>query len=245
MAVLVLVSSGFAMAVVARLLMARGARPELALVALVFPGWISAIRMMTPELLALGLALLGLMLWEQVRRGPAVLLLTLAVLTRESMLLVPVVMLVHEAWRRRLSLRTVVALSTPVVAEGVWWVVVRWRVGWWPTTAGGDRITMPFRGLTQAVSIWHSPAAQTVAVVLGVVLLIAAATADRSDVLAWMAIGYGLFGVVLGEVVWARWEDFGRVLLPAYACAGVVAAARWLPAPREKAAAVEATSGVA
>ena len=47
-------------------------------------------------------------------------------------------------------------------------------------------------------------------------VLVVFALVKRADALSVVVLAYGLFAAVLGTVVWHRWQDFGRPLLPLY-----------------------------
>ena len=194
-------------------------RVEWALLVLMLPGSVILFAWTGPEALAVGLALIGLVLWPD-HRWPAVLALTLGVLARETLLLVPVAMAVSEAARRRPFL----PLLLPVLTLGAWDLIDRARFGALPTAAAEGRLSAPWNSWS-AISHWH-PIDIAIGM-LGVALVIGG--------LLWLPplwksvlaayIGLALF---MGPDVWKRWQDFSRPLLPLY----VIGFLACIPMPR-------------
>ncbi len=232
MAILCVASVGAAAAAIATLIAARGANPMLAVVVAVLPGAWAATVGLTPEVLALALAAWGVVVCQRSGRptAPAVALFTAAVLTRETMLLVPLSL---AAWRLSGS-RNGDALGeirwlvvAPLAALGAWYTVVRIRVGAWPFTGSpGGTFGWPFGGVLHEFPRWRHPLSDLVALVVG--LALAAVVVQRRrcgrDALVFIVVAYLAFAPLMGPAVWRRWEDFGRPLLPLYAFALVVVA---------------------
>jgi hypothetical protein len=185
--------------------------------------------------LATGLVLAGLASWTIRRRGSATVLFVLAVLARETMLLVPaslalleLVALLRRQSSVRTSLRLLALLALPASSYVAWLLVVRARLGVWPSDSPNGALGMPGVGLVSAArDVWSGPAAP-----LGLVLtlgLLAAGVARRPPAVATVLVGASLVAsLFFGEAVWARWGDFTRVLLPA----SVVALVALLPRSR-------------
>jgi len=185
---------------------------------LLAPGSVSALTWSTSEVL--GLALVGWALWVWLTRPRTVaapaLLLASASLTRETFLLVPAALVVgllvrgsaRSQWQRTLGL-----LLSPVPWLA-WVVVVRLRLGVWSFKASDGRLGTPLSGLVSAAQHWH------VADWTCFALLVAATGFGLLRVatdMRWVVGFQVLLGLVMGEQVWARWQDFSRVLLPIYA----------------------------
>jgi hypothetical protein len=213
------VGGGLACAGVAALLLDRGGtRPELALVVLALPGSLLATSWLGPELLGLGCAALGWVWWERDRRLPAVCALTVAALTRESMLVVPAALALWCLFRQK-DLKRTLALTVPPLVLAAWIAVVHVRFGAWPSEANAGRMGPPLAGLVEA-----APAMSIVDRVFVLVnaLLAVVAVRHRRDPLAW-AIGLFLVPAVLaGWDVWLNRGSINRVMLPAQVFAGVL-----------------------
>lgn len=199
----------------------------LSVLGLVLPGCMISLRWAGPDALATGLAFIGLSRWERDDTAGAIALLTLAALARETTLVLVVAMALAQRWHGREWNARLLALSVCPAVVFSWWVVIRWRLGSWPTDAGNGRLGPPFQGLLEAIDLWQ--ASDVLVAAIAVFALYASwrirASDGRasSDVLWFVIIGYISLGVLMGENVWARWEDFSRPLLPLYAAALILA----------------------
>lgn len=229
MSVLVVIAAGTMTAMTAAFIMVRGGRGEAAIVVVVLPGCLRATTGVTPEMIGMTFALLGIFVWEQDSRALATCLFALSVLTRESMIVVPFAVMLHAFVTRRTPLRQLFApLVVPAAAFGAWCVVVRVRFGAWPTTGRvPDRLGLPLQGLFSAASHWIAPAQEIVVIVITVASVVGALVVSRRDVMTWVVVSYAAFGSLMGAAVWGHWYDYGRPLVPLYVCALIVIASRW------------------
>lgn len=197
----------------------RGREPRYAALVLLLPGALITLDWTGPEALGLAAALVGLVTWR--RADPPLLLtgllFTLAGLSRETLLLIPLVLLARELTTSTRSPRRLAALAVAPVTLAAWIVLVHARLDAWPTDARQDRLSAPFVGLSDAVGGWGAvdAAFAAVAVVLVVAVLMRRPRSDEALIVA----AHAVFALCLGAAVWARVEDFGRVLLPLYALA--------------------------
>jgi hypothetical protein len=188
-----------------------------ALVALL-PG--TAITVFSPgsaDAFGCAIAVLALALWLDERHRGAIVLFSLAALSRETLLLFPLTLAAWELWSRRPGLA--IRLALPVAAYGAWIAVVFVRVGALPVSARDGRLGLPFVGLVAAMAHW-SPISAKVALSLGA-LTIVAAVRLKQPVLRLLVATHVILATMLGELVWESWRDFSRVLLP-LAVLGVV-----------------------
>jgi hypothetical protein len=228
MAVLSVLSAAFAVMALGALLLRRRISPFFALGVFALPGVLTVAYDMMPELLQLGLITVGLLAWETQPRAHtrlAIVAFTLAALTRESSLLVPLVLLAIEIprIRTRESGRAIRLLTTPFVAYAGWIVFIRVRVGVWPMSARAGRLTtVPFGGLVDALR--HSPYRDTTLrwAVVGVLVFACSLIWGRRDLWYGTSIAFAGMAVFLGWNVWQRPDYFGRVLLPLYAYSAIV-----------------------
>jgi hypothetical protein len=204
----------------ATLLADRGVDPRFALVLALQPAVAIDLTWIGPEVLGTALVLVGVVAWS--RRAPsasapdgatwvAVACFAAAGLCRETLLLVPAVLVVHEAWRRRWSLAG--ALCLAAVPYGAWVLFLRIRVGAWPSGSVEGRLSpLPFSGLMAAIPGWATGDLVVAATILVPAVV---AVAWRGGGLLRVLVAANLaFASVLGEPVWNRWPDFSRVLLP-------------------------------
>lgn len=191
-------------------------RGDLATLAVLAPGSVAVLAHVGPEGLATGLAALGVLLWTRSPRS-AVLLLTMAVLARETLVLFPLALGIVELSRGRR--RGVWPLLVPAGTWLVWLVVVHARLGAWPSEGGTARLALPFAGLLEGMARWSVVDACLFAA--GAVLAVAAVARLRG-VWRFVAVAHLALAAVMGPEVWAAWEGFGRVLLPLHLL-GIVA----------------------
>ena len=171
------------------------------------------------DALGTALALAGLAAWRRGRGGWAVAGFGLAGLCHEALLVFPAAVLIHELVsvdrRDPTRLATVVARRLMAFVPYLAWLgYVRVRVGGWPTASRHGNLDLPFVGFASAAhNRWHLFDVAC----LAVIVLAGLVTWTRlGHVLAvrLTVIGFAGVGVFLGPYVWARFLDFGRVLLP-------------------------------
>jgi len=243
---LAVAAAGLTAGAVAAALRRRGASPWWALATVALPGAVVSVRWAGPELLGAALATFGVLAWTGSRRrvGAAAALFALAGLARETYLLVPLVVVAvdllrsRQPWRRMaprslartlLRPRSLVLLVVPVAAYAGWLAVVHARFGTWPWEASSGRLGLPGAGVAEVAGGWTAQSA-VAALLLGV-LALGPLVAGRRDVWAWLAAAYGAFGLLMGPLVWGRWQDFSRPLLCACLWGLVALAPVAAPAP--------------
>lgn len=228
LAVLFVVGQALAVAAAAVLLRRRGGRPELAILVAALPPSFAALQWFGPEPLGLAFVLAGVLAWER-RSGRSVwaatALFTLAGLTRETNLVVPIALGLVGLVRRSRPTSELLALATPGVAWLAWAVVVNARLGVWPWAAGECRLSLPLVGLRGGAEMWPSPPVVDVVLLLSIAAVaVACVLMRRADDLTWVVVGFVVFISLVGDCVWAEWEHFTRPLLPFYVL-GIVALA--------------------
>lgn len=139
-----------------------------------------------------------------------VILLTLAVLARESTILVAGAITLSELWQTR-KVRALLPSLVPAVVFTVWNLAVWRMVGASILDASHGTLTAPGMGLAAGISRWGS---LEVATGLALFAAVAALVSCPDRVLRLVAITHIVFGLVMVEMVWKVWWGFGRVLLP-------------------------------
>lgn len=206
---------------VGRVLAARGADTRLALVVLAAPGALADLQRVGPEALGTLLVVAGAGAWTSHRSGPnrwapwaAVACFAAAGLCRETLLLVPAALLVHDLIRGERRGRALVAGAAVAAPYAAWVLALRGILGAWPEgTVDGRVSVVPFAGLVEALSGWTALDLLFAAAILGAAVVALARRAGP----AWLrgvVAAHLLLAATLGEPVWASWRDWGRVLLP-------------------------------
>ncbi len=220
MAVLAVLGAGLAALALAWYLADRGRPPWPAIVVVGLPGAYASTVGLTPEVFALALGVFALQACRRERRALAIALCAAAVLLRETMLVLPLAMLVEDLRRDRA--RAIATLAVPVTALLAWYCAVWARLGTFPVTGHRGALDfVPFHGLLIAARHWHDPT--TVMAATGCVIAVAAGRASRDATARAIVLVSACLVPFMGSVVWRRWQDFGRPLLPMFVF-GLVAA---------------------
>jgi hypothetical protein len=153
--------------------------------------------------------------------------LAVAALSRETMLLGAVGLIVYWYWERR---RVPVVLAAPFVAVFGWWSYVHWRL------ADGlaqdtQAVGPPLQGFIEAARGWLTTPNSLADALIGFVLLFAsiaiAVRAVRTPTALGAAVaGFALLALILSEPVWARYFDSARALAPVLTAYVLLATAR-------------------
>jgi hypothetical protein len=221
-AAITILSAGTLAAVAMGFAQARGAGPAdvWAVAVLLLPGALTVLDWTGPDLLGLTLAIAGLWCWlpRRPHRWLGATAFVLAGLSRESLLLVPVVLAVWLLWSRRLQLRDAISLAAAPAAYLLWMAIVRLRLGTGPEqVARASSFSLPFVDLVG--NIGGFTATEWAVAALGLGLVAAAVIRSPRDVCTWSAVAYLVGATVLNAWLWESWQGFSRVLLPMYAFA--------------------------
>jgi hypothetical protein len=216
--ILTILSCGGACAIAGLLLLERGRSPWWGLLAAV--AGFETLTEMTPELFAFALVGAGLVLWRRDRRVAAVVVLSVAVLTRETMMVAIAALacwdLFHQPGTIAARLRRILPLGIPAGMYIAWISFLRLRLGNWPFFHSGDRLSLPGFGLVKGLQSTQFTSAILFWVVIGLGLSVAAVRWARRDVLTWITVGYATFATMLGSDVWVTNMGFQRALFPLY-----------------------------
>lgn len=205
---------GAAVLSVAALARATGKRVRYLGAILATPAFVAAVAYPgISEPLAIALACAGITAWLRTQPWLAVVLLSAAGLTRETMLVVPLGLGIAHLLARRTPIGAL-KLAIPAVVYGVWITLVHARLGAWPSDY--SQADGPMVGFRQAFPNWHT------AEWFAAALLVASAVVIARRGTTWMrviALLHVPILVVANHQVWWVWLGFGRVtmLLPIFA----------------------------
>ena len=181
------------------------------------PGILVSSVIDTAEVLAMLFVVAAALFLLRERLGVSVFFLTLAALTRETMLLATVGAIVY-VWHKKRSVPKV--LFVPFVASAAWWLYVRLQLGHLDESVQDTQaLGLPFKGFYEAFQIWISEPGSEVDLIVGIVLLVVSvlvairAVTDRS-LLGLMGAGFVLLAVLMVEGVWRFYFDASRALVP-------------------------------
>ncbi len=205
---------------------ARGADPRWGLAIIALPGAFVDLTWVGPEALGTALVVLGLLRWLRPDRpGPvdpagvagtrpdvlAVVLLAAAGLCRETLLVVPFVLMVLALRRARWG--HAAAAAATAVPYVLWVAYLYLRIGALPKGSVPGRMSaVPLGGLAAEIGGWGPGDLAFAALMIG--LAVAALVLGRESGLRPIIGAQLALATLLGAPVWHRFPDYGRVLLP-------------------------------
>lgn len=209
------VGMGLATAAVADLGSSFGTRPWAVAGVLANPGvWLS-VQLLTPDVLALGLALGGVALWRRGFKIGGMVALALAALTKDQYLLVAAGLAGWEWFRA--NRRAAVLLGVGAAAPLVIWSM-------WLTAAMGEGLTprgnfsAPMAGILSAARGWADTGAKDLTFSLiaagGVLLAALIPVWVRSALLRWLTWPWVILAVLSSGWVWNLGNNSLRVFAP-------------------------------
>jgi hypothetical protein len=194
-----------------------GLSPWFGLAFLLNPGVLVSSMIDTAEVLAMLFVVAAALLLLRDRVVASAAFLTLAALTRETMLLATIGAIAYLWHTRR---RVPGVFVVPFVATGAWWLFVRAKLGHLEEgIQDTEALGLPFKGFFDALETWLATPGSEVDVMMGVLLLVSSilvafrAVKDRS-LLGLMAAGFVVLAVLMVEAVWRFYFDASRALVP-------------------------------
>ncbi|MDQ6696696.1 MAG: hypothetical protein M3Z46_04475, partial [Actinomycetota bacterium] len=202
-----------------------------------YPGFAYSQSLDTSELVAAAFLLAALLALRRKRWGVAAIAFTLAVLTRDTTVVVPVgiaAAAVWTGWRDRgtEAVRCFAAGVTPIAVFATWQVVQRVRFGTTPLTSSGDNnLTAPFGGLLHELGRSVPPSGGTEAfrllsavVLLGVIgaalVAMRGSVAPPAEKVAWVPAVAVV--ALLNSYLWSGATAFMRAGTEAFLLSGLV-----------------------
>jgi len=203
----------WAIALIARTM---GVSPWWGLSFVLNPGFISELIIDGAGIVAAAAAFAAVGCLLRHRLGFAILLLTVAALTREAMLLAALGSGLW-LWRNgKESRNATMIVAIPTAAVGLWALYLRLRLGWDSGVSEVEEIGWPFVGFFQAVETWMSdPLDLAIGVVLLTMLLVYAwRVLIYRELVGWAFLGFVGLGVLFTEQVWENYFDITRAIAP-------------------------------
>ena len=169
------------------------------------------------------LAVWGLVAVNERRWMPDAVLFAGAVLARETMVLVAIGAFAFVWFRDRRP--RVWLVAAPVLAGGLWWLVVRLHLESLPKPTGAETLGAPFSGLWTGISNWISTGGLNLA--LGVLVVfcaavIVASSLLRPSLLAWATVGFVPLMLILHPAVTVGGLNITRAVAPLVSAALVL-----------------------
>jgi hypothetical protein len=208
MIVLTVVAMAVSTGLAAAIAIQRGRSDWIALAVLLNPGvWLST-RLLTADMMALALMLLGLHCFSAKKRG-APYAFALSGLSKEAYLLTPAALALSRD-RRRWKL-----ILIPVAVLTVWMAWLTLDMG--NAFTGRGNVGLPFVGMVEAGSVWATYDAQEVFYLAFGLLSVAVGLAHGVLVKGWLRrpiLFWSVLGVISSSWVWDLGNNAARVFAP-------------------------------
>jgi hypothetical protein len=200
-----------------------------------YPGFLFTLAKDLTEIIAACFLLASVLMLRRERYIWAALLFSLAILSKETTLLIAVGGLLSWLPARRRNTNTghqyLLAFLTPLVVWIGWQSLLFARWGAWPVLTGGGNIGWPFAGigaLLQSVLMMRASDQRLTLVELGFIASVAvsslyalrASAATYHEKMSWLL--YALFIMLLTDYVWGEDWAFFRALTEFYALGAIV-----------------------
>ncbi len=149
------------------------------------------------------------------RMGGAIVLLTLAALTREAMLIVAAGSALW-LWRRGEQRRAIITVAVPLAGVALWAGYLRLRIGWDAGVEQLEEVGLPFVGFVQAFESWFG---DPVDLAVGIAVMVLFVLYTRRVLISRRLIGWAFLGFVplallFTEQVWQSYFDISRAIAP-------------------------------
>lgn len=154
-------------------------------------------------------------LWMKDRTGWAVTLMTLAVLSREAML-VAALGTSWYLWKRGERREAILATAVPATAAAMWALYIRMRIGGGAGVDQVEEIGLPFVGFVKAAGSWlGNPVDLAVGLAMMLLFLLFVRRVSLSgELVGWAFVGLVALAILFTEQVWISYFNITRAIAP-------------------------------
>jgi len=201
----------------ARLAVELGLTPWFGLAFVFNPGIIVSSLIDTAEVFAMVFFIASALALMRRRYLAGAVFLSLAALSRETMILAAIGAIVY-IWRSERRVPWVLGL--PFVTSAAWWFYLRTQIGYLDSGIQDvAAVGIPFNGFYDAFQLWLSRPDRTIDMMMGVILLVVSLLVvkhawRRPSLLGYMTAGFALVAVTMVGDVWKFYFDASRALAP-------------------------------
>jgi hypothetical protein len=179
------------------------------------PGMLAALGIDGAEIVAFAALMVAVYLVMTERLGWAVFAMTLAALSRETMLIGVAGLSAFWFHSHRQIPK---ALVIPWAVTSGWWLYAHWRLDE-GLSQDTQALGLPLVGFFESCGHWTSEADRLPDMLLGVALVlvsigIVVRSVRKPSALAWSVAGFAVLGILLSEPVWTRYFDSSRAMAP-------------------------------
>ena len=200
---------------VAQLAMEMGGSPWWGLAFVLNIGFISEMNIDGAGVVAAAAAFGAVVMLLKERLGWAIVLLTIAVLSREAMLIAAAGS-AFWLWRRGEKRSAVLVAGIPLAAVALWAVYLRLRIDFDTGLSEVQEIGLPFAGFVQAFKIWVGDPLNLMA---GVAIMLLLFMFTRRALMSRHLVGLAFLGfvplaILFTQQVWQNYFDITRAVAP-------------------------------
>ncbi len=154
-------------------------------------------------------------LWMKDRTAWAVTLMTLAVLSREAML-VAALGTSWYLWKRGKRRQAILATAVPATAATMWALYIRLRIGGGAGADQVEEIGLPFVGFAKAYGSWlGNPVDLAVGLAMMLLfLLFVRRVLISGELVGWAFVGFVALAILFTEQVWVSYFNITRAIAP-------------------------------
>ncbi len=180
-------------------------------------GFISEMTISGSGILAAALAFWAVLFLMRSYLTPALVLLALAVLSREAMLIVAFGAGAWYWFRAKGRREAVLLMSVPVGAALVWAGYLRLRIDTGSAVSEIQEFGWPFGGFVEAFDAWRELPFSMVAgiTMMTLLLLFIRRVVVTPHLLGWSHVGFAVMAILFTEQVWENYFDITRAVAPA------------------------------
>ena len=149
------------------------------------------------------------------RLGWAIVLLTIAVLSREAMLIAAAGS-AYWLWRRGERRSALLVSGIPFTAVALWAIYVRLRIDFDSGVSQVQEIGLPFAGFIQSFRIWAGDPLNLVAglAIMLLLLMVTRRVLISGQLVGWAFVGFVPLAVLFTRQVWQSYFDITRAVAP-------------------------------
>lgn len=210
-----LIAMGLGTWAVACLAMEMGGSPWWGLAFVLNIGFISEMNIDGAGVVAAAAAFGAVVMLLKDRVGWAVALLTIAVLSREAMLIAAAGS-AFWLWRRGDKRDAVLVAGIPTAAVAIWAIYLRFRIEFDTGVSEVQEIGLPFAGFAQSFKIWADDPLNLVAgvAILLLLLMFTRRVLISGHLVGWAFLGFVPLAILFTRQVWQSYFDITRAVAP-------------------------------
>ena len=210
-----LIAIGLGTWAVAHLAMEMGGSPWWGLAFVLNIGFISEMNIDGAGVVAAAAAFAAVVMLLKQRLGWAIALLTIAVLSREAMLIAAAGS-AFWLWRKSERRSAVLVAGIPFAAVVIWAAYLRFRIDFDTGVSEVQEIGLPFAGFLHSFKVWTGDPLNLVAglAVMLLLILFTRRVLISGHLVGWAFLGFVPLAILFTQQVWQNYFDITRAVAP-------------------------------